>query len=169
VKAGRTFATNGPLVRLDVNGRGPGDELRLDNGAPVAVRVGVQSIAPIERLEIVVNGEVAVSRPSSGRTSFEFDANLAVPDGGWIAARAIGPSSRYIADSYAYAHTTPVYVVRRGRTYVSAADAAFLGAVVDAIWARASRASWRSPADRDAFKREIDAAKARYQRLAGSR
>jgi hypothetical protein len=49
---------------------------------------------------------------------------------------------------------------------VSAEDAAFLGAVVDAIRARASKASWRSDADRDAFRREIQTAKARYEQLA---
>jgi Tol biopolymer transport system component len=168
VKAGRTFATNGPLVQLVVGGRGPGEELRLDGADPVRVRASVRSIAPIDRLEIVVNGRVAASAAATAAapTSAELDDVVPMPEGGWIAARAIGPSSRYIADSYAFAHTTPVYVVRGGRSFVSAEDAAFLSAVVDAIWARASKASWRSDADRDAFRREIQTAKARYEQLA---
>ena len=37
--------------------------------------------------------------------------------------------------------------------------------LVDAIWARADRAPWRSPAERERFKNEIDRAKAVYLRL----
>jgi hypothetical protein len=167
VKAGRTVATNGPLLRLSVNGVGPGSELRLETAAAPAVRVraSVRSIAPVDRLEIIVNGRIAATEASAGRTTFELDDSLAVADGGWVAARVIGPSSRYIADSYAFAHTTPVYVIRGGRPFVSAADAAFLSAVVDAIWARASKSSWRSDGERDAFKREIDAARAKYEAI----
>ena len=168
VKAGRTFATNGPLLELRVNDLGPGGELQLTQSASptVRVRASVRSIAPVERLDIIVNGQVAATAPGSGRAAIEFDGPVAVPDGGWIAARVVGPSSRYIADSYAFAHTTPVYVIRGGRPFVSPADAKFLEAVVDAIWARASKASWRSAAERDAFKEEIDAAKAKYAALA---
>ena len=90
-----------------------------------------------------------------------------MPDGGWIAVRVVGAPSKYVADSYAFAHSSPVYVVRDGRPpFVSAADAQFLAAVVDAIWARADRAGWRSEADRAAFKDEIDRARAAYVALA---
>jgi hypothetical protein len=168
VRAGRTMATNGPIVRLDVNGVGPGAELALASSAPPAVRVraSVVSIAPVDRIEVLVNGAVAATVAASGRTTVEVDQQVPMPDGGWIATRVVGPSSRYIADSYAFAHTTPVYVVRGGRPFVSAADAKFLSAVVDAIWARADRTSWRSPEDRATFKDEIDRAKARYEELA---
>jgi Tol biopolymer transport system component len=171
VKAGRTVATTGPLLFFSVRGVDPGGELRLGAGDPAAVpvRATVTSIAPLERLEILVNGAVVQTMPlkdAAVPTPIQFDESVAVPDGGWIAARVIGPSSRYVADSYAFAQTTPVYVVREGRTFVSREDAAFLAQVVDAIRARADRSSWRSPADREAFLREIDAAKAVYLELA---
>lgn len=170
VRAGRTFGTNGPLVFLTVGGREPGGELAIAVSAPaeVLVQARVVSIAPIDALEILVNGHVARSIPAAGKTTFDFDGPIAVPDGGWVAARVVGPPSRYIADSHAFAQTTPVYVVRGGRPFVSKDDARFLAEVVDAIWARASRSRWRSDAERDAFKREIDQAKAVYQVLAGS-
>ena len=78
VKAGRTFATNGPLLRFDVNGRGPGDELRVNGAAAVRVRAAVQSIAPLDRLEIIVNGEVAASAPANGRGTLEIAADVAI-------------------------------------------------------------------------------------------
>ena len=170
VKAGRTFGTTGPLVFLTVNGTEPGSEVK-PAGASVDVRASVQSIAPIDTLEILVNGKVvATAAPTNGdRTSARFDGPVPVPDGGWVAARVAGPPSKFIADSYAFAQTTPVYVVRDGQApFVSKDDAKFLADVVDAIWARASRSAWRSDAERDKFKSEIDQAKEAYLKLAGS-
>jgi len=170
VKAGRTFATTGPLVFLTVGGVEPGGELRLGAGGPATIRVraSARSIAPIERLEIVVNGMVAATAKPAGTAggAIALDEAVHVPDGGWVAARVLGPSSRFVADSIAFAHTSPVYVVRGGRAWVSRDDAAFLAQVVDAIWARASRSPWRSDVERDAFKQEIDRARARYEALA---
>jgi hypothetical protein len=96
-----------------------------------------------------------------------IDRPVPVPDGGWVVARAIGPSHRYITDSYAFAQTSPVYVVRNGKKYVNPEDARFLLSAVDAIWMRTDAASrWRSPAEREKFKAAIDQARAVYQSLA---
>ena len=94
---------------------------------------------------------------------------MSVPDGGWVAARVVGPPSRTSATAMRSRRPVPVYVVRDGRPFVSEDDARFLAEVVDAIWARASRSPWRSDADRDAFKAQIDQAKAVYVKLAGQR
>lgn len=171
VKAGRTFATTGPLVFLTVGGREPGEELRLTEGdvRPLRVHAIVRSIAPVERLEIIVNGKPEFTKSLEGLSSslVEFEAQLPIPDGGWVAARVVGPPSRYVADSYAFAQTSPVYVVRGSKTFISREDAKYLADVVDAIWLRASKSPWRTDAERDAFKREIDQAKAVYVKLAG--
>jgi len=169
VKAGRTFATTGPLVFLTVGGRDPGAEIALDAAAPVdlPVRLRVVSIAPIDTVDILVNGRVARSLSASGQTSVEFTGPVAVPEGGWVAARVLGPSSRYVADSYAFAMTSPVYVVRGGRRFVSREDARFLADVVEAIGARTRSSRWRSDADRLAFERQIQQARDVYRKLAG--
>jgi len=166
VKAGRTFGTTGPLITLEVDGQGPGSELKLTGSAPVRITIRARSISPIDRIELIVNGRVVQSAAAAADLTARLDAALPVPDGGWIAARAIGPVSQYVGDSYAFAQTTPVYVIRDGRTFISRDDARFLADVVDAIWARADRAPWRSPAERERFKNEIDRARAVYLRLA---
>jgi len=170
VKAGHTFGTTGPLVFLTVGGREPGDEIRLGAGAPADLPVvaRVRSIAPFERLDILVNGHVAASTPASAGRPGELEVSLTVPvpEGGWVAARVVGPPSALVADSYAFAETTPVYVVRGRTPFVSRDDARFLVQVVDAIGVRAGRAPWRSNASRDAFTREIDRARAVYAALA---
>jgi hypothetical protein len=168
IKAGHTFGSTGPLLLLEVEGRQPGDEIALGASAAPTLRVKLEavSIAPMDRVEIIVNGKVALSEHPSDPKHHLIDKPISVPDGGWIAARAIGPSSRYVTDSYAFAQTSPVYVVRNGHRYTSAADAKFLMDAVDAIWERADRTSrWRSPAEREKFKAAIDQAGAVYQRL----
>ena len=173
IKAGRTFGTTGPLVFLTVEGRDPGDTIALGPAAPekLRVRAVVEGIVPVNQLDIIVNGRVAgsVTVHDGTQTSVTFDEDIAVPQGGWVAARVMGPSSRQVADSYAFAQTSPVYVVRDGKPFVSAEDAKFLGEIVDAIWARASRSPWRSDGERDGFKKQIDDARAVYSRLAGMR
>ena len=170
IKAQHTFGSTGPLLFLDVAGREPGDEIALGAGAPPALRVRAEatSIAPMARLDIIVNGKVArtVTASDSGRIS--FDGNVAIPEGGWIAARVIGPSSRYIGDSYAFAQTSPVYVVRGGRRFTSAEDARFFVQTLDAILARVERGPWRTPAEHDAFRAQVEEARAVYARIAGS-
>ena len=97
-----------------------------------------------------------------------FDDDVSLPTSGWIAVRVTGAPSKYVTDSYPFAQTSPIYVVRDGKPFVSKEDAKFLTEVVDAIWARASRGPWRSDAEREAFKREIDQARAAYVKLSGS-
>jgi hypothetical protein len=71
-----------------------------------------------------------------------------------------------VSDSYAFAQTSPVYVVRGGRPWTSAADALFLAEAVEALRARLRNAGWRSEAERAAFAAAIDEALAVYRRIA---
>jgi len=168
VRRGRTFMSTGPLLFLDVDGREPGDEIRVAADAPRSVRVKAEavSITPMDSLQIIVNGKVALTVAARDSSRIDFDGSVEMPDGGWIAARVLGPHSKYIGDDYAFAHTSPVYVVRGGRTYVNVEDARFLAQTVDAIWSRVERGPWRSDADRDRFRRAIDSARAVFARLA---
>ncbi len=168
IKRGRTFFSSGPIVRFEVEGRGPGDEIALGASAPASLRVAadVVSISPLDSLEIIVNGEVAQTVRATDPAHIAFDGPVAVPEGGWVALRASGPKSKYLGDDYAFAQTSPVYVVRGGRRYLRAEDVQFLDATVEAIWARASTARWRSDAERDAFRAAVDRARAVYQKLA---
>jgi hypothetical protein len=168
VKRGRTFMSTGPLLSLDVGGRGPGDEISLAAGAPATLRVKVEAIAiaPLDSLQILVNGAAVRTIPARDSLRVTFDADVPVPDGGWVAARALGPASRYYGDDYAFAQTSPVYVVRGGRRYLNADDVRFLSETVDAIWARVERSAWRSDAERERFRAAVDSAKAVYARLA---
>ncbi|HEX5435644.1 MAG TPA: CehA/McbA family metallohydrolase [Gemmatimonadaceae bacterium] len=168
IKAEHTFGTTGPLLFLNVAGHEPGDQIALGAGASPTLHVhaDAKSIAPMARLDIIVNGAVAGSVTASDSGHIVFDKSVAIPRGGWIAARVVGPSSRYVGDSYAFAQTSPVYVVRNGHTYTSADDARFLAQAAEAVWTRVQRAPWRTPAERDRFHAEIEQARAVYERIA---
>jgi TolB protein len=169
VKRGRTFFSSGPLLFLQVEGREPGDEIAVAETAPAAMRVKVDlvSIAPVDTLEILVNGEVARTVAMADPRRATFEGSVDVPLGGWVAARASGPKSKYLGDDYAFAQTSAVFVVRGGRRFIKASDVQFLSETVDAIWTRVVRSRWRSNADRDAFRAAVDRAKAFYQKLTG--
>ena len=169
IRAGHTFSSTGPLLFLDVAGHEMGDEIALGAGAPPTLRVqaNASSIAPMSKLEIIVNGKVVETVQPVDSLHLTFDKQVAIPQGGWIAARVVGPPSRYVGDSYTFAQTTPVYVVRNGHRYTSAEDARFLADVVEAIWTRTNRRpEWRTPAEGERFHAEIEKARQIYLNIA---
>ena len=109
--AGRASVTNGPLLELTVNGQEPGAVL----DAPVAEgRARVVFHRPIEKLEIIANGEVVASRSGDGAaTELTLPFAVDTSDSTWIAARASSPKIEDEPDIRA--HTNPVYVLRAGR------------------------------------------------------
>jgi TolB protein len=168
VRRGHTFMSTGPLLFLEVDGRMSGDEIVLPGSGSRSVRVTAEalSIAPLDSLQIVVNGAVVRTVPARGDRAVRFEGAVEMAEGGWIAARALGPASPYFGDDYAFAHTSPVYVVRGGRRYVNVDDVRFLSHTVDAIWTRVERTRWRSERERARFQAAVDSARAVYAQLA---
>ncbi|MCC6863034.1 MAG: CehA/McbA family metallohydrolase [Bryobacterales bacterium] len=125
VRAGRTFATTGPLLEFRADGRMPGDEIRLGaGGGTVEVSVEATSFAPFHRLEVVLNGRVVASREEAGGTrQMSLAEKVAVQGPGWLAARC---GSRVASARFGVAaHTSPVYVVVPGRELFSPPAAAY--------------------------------------------
>src|SRR5262249_2641066 len=56
--AGRSFVTTGPLLFLDVEGRGPGEEIQLTGPKSLKTRVRLLSLAKPQRIEVVRGGDV---------------------------------------------------------------------------------------------------------------
>jgi hypothetical protein len=132
IRAGRTFATNGPLLLLTVDDQDLGATLQVTADQPVQVRAEARSLVPFEHLEIIVNGEVAVRQSPRGSTSaVSIEAEISMPTGGWLAARCWGPAwvPGWGASQRVYAHTSPVYVCVDGQSAPvdSAAVQRFLG------------------------------------------
>lgn len=182
VRNEQTFGTNGPLLFLNVDhtvlGSGtmiePGGEIILESADDTIfnIRLTVTSIAPLERVEIIVNGAVAHTWEAadfvgdSTATAWQLSTHIELLGSGWIAARAIGPPSKYVGDAFPFAQTSPVYVVRDGRTYRSAEDARFLLETVNILWDRvATRDGFNTDTERRAYSEAIGQARAVFQRI----
>ncbi|MGW3957065.1 CehA/McbA family metallohydrolase, partial [Streptomyces sp. NPDC004752] len=125
VRAGRTFATNGPWLELDAAGQGLGDTVSLDEPQRVPVTARVTGVG-VERLEIVgPTGVLAAvdTTPDAGTTELTADLDIAEPT--WIAAVARGDSHPAVLGPQVYAHTSPVWIDVAGHTVARATDAAW--------------------------------------------
>ena len=168
LKAGRSFASNGPLLDFGLEDRAIGDELALPRARTVAWRARLRSIVPVDHLDIVCNGRVASTVPlDATRMAVEARGTLAVKDSGWCLLRASSDEARYpVLDNYVYATTSPVYVNIGGRAPRSAVDAAWFVAWVDRVREATERyPDWNSPAEKARVLAQIAAARARFERL----
>ncbi len=115
--AGRSFVTNGPLVDLRVDGARPGGVVEADGRARYTL--AVHATVPVTRATVLVNGEAAATHDlAGGGTSWDLSGSLDLPEGGWIAVRITGPETAGWPgmDSYAFAHTAPVWIGAVGST-----------------------------------------------------
>jgi hypothetical protein len=117
VKAGRCQATNGPLLKLTVDGKGPGDTLRLDKPHSFRIEAGAAGRHDFQRLQLVHNGKVIDTQPAQKEGdgyAARLVRDVAVDAPGWFAVR-IDASTKNEFDRQLYAHTSPVYVEVAGR------------------------------------------------------
>ncbi len=170
LRAGRTFATNGPLLELSVGGRGPGGELRLgQDGGDVAVRVRVRSNVRVDHLELVRNGAVALDIPLAGdRTGIDTTVRLPVDASGWMLLRARSDRAIYpVLDLYPYATTSPVYLIVGARPVGSRDDAEYFLRWINRLEAFATEnRDWNSDAERAHVLDQIARARVEFERRA---
>jgi dipeptidyl aminopeptidase/acylaminoacyl peptidase len=134
LKAGRSFATNGPLLELTLNGKGAGEELRVPAGArQVTARVTLSSNVPIDHLEVIGRGRVVREIALEGdRKSASATIVLPVSGSGWYLLRARSEKAMYpVLDLYPYATTSPVYVTVGDAPIRSTEDAEYFVQWID--------------------------------------
>ncbi len=123
LRSGRTFVTNGPFLEFTVGGAGPG---HVVSGGDVSWSLDVATATEVDRVEVLVNGGVAWSGEGlDGPGSRRFEGDLTLPEGGWVAARAIGGPARWpMMANYPFAHTAPVWIGSVGSSEPAARGAA---------------------------------------------
>jgi hypothetical protein len=128
IRAGRTFMTSGPILILRVEDAQPGDTIRTSRGGSLRVRASVESIFPVNALQIVIGGRVvAEANAPSGSRLLTIDERITIEADTWLAARCGGPgyatnalrhhvepppfAEKPIDFSKAIiAHTSPIYI-----------------------------------------------------------
>jgi hypothetical protein len=153
-KAGRSLATNGPIIRFAVEGKGPGEEVRLEKPGPVTVTATVRSFVPFEMVELIANGKVVAKARASGdgraatlRATPQLDRSM------WLAARVSGPYHRLLPnDRFVYAHTSPVYCLVGSGRIGEPEDGQFFVSWIDRLMAMVEA---RGKYQNEAQKREV--------------
>ncbi|MDG2282178.1 MAG: CehA/McbA family metallohydrolase [Longimicrobiales bacterium] len=151
MKNGHAFMSNGPLVEFDVGGRIPGETVSISEGQDVVASLEVMSITPLERAEIVFNGEVIASIPFTGdRKSLSFERSFRPNESGWYHVRVNGAEGESFPLDIAWvqAATNPVWVEIDGAPVRSVDAADYALAWIDKLQEMAEEWSyWRSDAE----------------------
>jgi TolB protein len=139
LKEGKTFVTNGPLLRFSTGQTGIGGELRLRSRQRLEFRVSLRSNVPVDHLEIVRNGAIAATIPLGGdRTGIDTTIALTADRSGWYTLRAWSDKpAEPILDLYPFASTSPIYVLVGDAPIRSRADAEYFIAWIDRLNAAA--------------------------------
>ena len=174
IKAGRTFATNGPLLKFSLGGQPIGGEVRLEKKPPekeqeIHFSAELFSIVPVDHLQIVCNGKVMRElKLDADRSRAHVDGSIQIETSGWCVLRAFSDKAEYpILDLYPYATTSPIYVNVPGAPLHSPADAAYFVAWMDRLIAAArSNASWNTDAEKKMVLDLLEEAKKKYEALA---
>lgn len=171
LKAEHSFATNGPMLFLTVNGHEIGDTIHFPSDAgkttrQVKVHAEVYSLGALDRLEILWKGKVVkrvIAQPNSHRLTTDFD--FTVPRTGWFVARAFEKPTKTVQ----FAQTSPVYVQVGQDQGIVPADAEYFVRLMDhEIKFFQNVSGFRSPANRQAMVNMYKKARAVYSRLAMS-
>jgi Tol biopolymer transport system component len=159
LRAGRTFATNGPLLGFAIEGKEIGEDIELEGAGTVRARVWMRSIVPVDHLQIVSrrggasrgrgDGGAAAERSdpaavlaeiplSDDRRSADAEVPIEVTDSGWYLLRAFTRGARFpVLDNQVSATTSPIYVTVAGEPIRSAEDSRFFLAWIDEMEAAA--------------------------------
>src|SRR6202050_2975719 len=166
---GHAFVSNGPLLSLTVNGKGPGDEINLAGSDSVRVNVKADawSLVPMEQLDIIENGQVVFTQKATDTGRIQLRTTLEVPSSAWIAARVSGPSAQHLLmDSYVYAHTNPIYVSMAGKPMRSVEDAQYFIQWMNRSIELLDKRTFDNPQQKEQVRDVYEKALAHFEQLA---
>jgi hypothetical protein len=141
VKAGRVFVTSGPLLAFKVNGRGPGDTVRLPAaGGELEIEAEAATPVDLRDLQLVQNGRVVPARVEkhelNGAHRWRLHHRLRVDQSCWLAVRCEGAPIQALQQVVlapvpwhkreAIAHTAAIRVLVGEQPIRSREDAAIL-------------------------------------------
>jgi len=146
-----------------------GGEVRLQgSGGKVTVRGRVQSLAPVDRIELVFKGRVVDSIPPGDGKSIQFTREIPVTESGWITLQVSGTRvAPPIDDAYPQATTNPVWLLLADRPVRSADSAQYFIRWIDKLTAMAeAHPGWRSDKEKGHVLSQFAEARKVYERLA---
>ena len=112
VQRGEVLLSNGPLLEFSANGHRLGASVPWSGDShDVQGTAQAAYFRPIERIEIVRNGEVVAQQRGDGSAQrLELDFRIELKESSWVAARAYAQSLE--VEPVIQAHTNPIYFRR---------------------------------------------------------
>ena len=141
LKAGRSVATNGPLLLVSCNGKVPGTTAEWQPKMQVELKIEVRSKNTIDRVEVISNGRILRTLPAAGG-----QIQVSIADPGWLAVRCF----ESVTETVRYAHSSPFYFSVKGRQPVMKLEAAGWSQAIGRI---AAEASPKDYPDRTSYER----------------
>lgn len=161
LKAGRSVATNGPLLRVLVDGKPPGAEFAFRKGRRVSVSIEVEAQSPLQSTEVVFNGEVLRAFPRAESGVLKTKVDLPIESPGWLAVRCFEPVDATIR----YAHSSPFYFPVNGKLPVKTSDAVRWGDYIRQLATSVEAGAYRSREDYEKAQVTFKEAEAVYRKL----
>ncbi len=123
LRAGRSFVSNGPLLRVKANGQWPGQVFPGRDGVEVELEAALDGNDTMPTIEIVKNGRVErTMRAGDLRVSAGKLGSLRFTESGWFLVRVIADNPK----TFRFASTAPFYVeIGDTKRRVSRASAQF--------------------------------------------
>jgi len=91
LRGGATFVTTGPLLLATVEGRVPGQTVRVHDEETVTVTLEAVSNGPLERIDMIADGEVVRSIPGARLRRIQRTLELPVAGRKWLVVECHGP------------------------------------------------------------------------------
>jgi len=132
LRAGRSFVTNGPLLRVTANGKLPGEVFHADQALSIELAATLDGREPVEAFEIIRDGTLERAVPvkdALGRLDFTSS--------GWFLVRCVAKNEK----TFRFASTAPFYVeIGAEKHRVSKSSAKFFADWIDERMARIRQA-----------------------------
>ncbi len=123
LRDGRSFVTNGPMLRVPVDGHMPGHVFNAATGPlELGVFIDLQSRDPIDRVEIIKDGRIERTVRSDDWSQTDSLGMIRFDASGWFLVRAICRNAK----TFRFASTAPYYVeISEAKRRISRASAQF--------------------------------------------
>ena len=170
LREGRAFVSAGPLLDFSVDGKIPGQTVRLaEAGSRLEIKLGVKSIVPLSKAELIFNGDVMETMSFDGdQTLLGLVREVTVDRSGWFHLRVEGlPDERYPLDAaFAQAFTNPIWVLIGDQPVRDAESARYCLRWIDKLQGMADEwPGWRSEKEREHVYRQFEEARQIYRRF----
>lgn len=107
-RAGRAFATNGPMLFFSIDHSELGTTIEVPAGEELHGRASLEALsqAKLDRVEIIYNGEIIHEFGANSQSEMTQEFDISLKESGWVIARAFEKNRKTIR----FAHTNPIYI-----------------------------------------------------------